>query len=221
MMNDASAEQPDANASGAERFWDDHYRSVVHQPWNGQANAVLAQVAPSFSPGRAMDLGCGDGGDAIWLAQRGWRVTGVDISATVLERARAQVAAAGLSDQVEFQRHDVTESLPDGVFELIAATHFQSPVDFPRSQVVRSAARLLAPGGVLLVVDHASTAPWSWNQDPDLRFPTPEATLAEIDLDPAEWAVEIVETRDREAIGPNGLTATVTDNVMMVRRVVR
>lgn len=113
----------------------------------------------------------------------------------------------------------MSESLPDGTFDLIVASHFHSPIDFPRNQVFRSTAQMLSPHGVLLIVDHASTAPWSWNQDPDHRFPAPEETFAEIGLDPALWAAEILEARDREASGPNGITATVTDNVIMIRRV--
>jgi SAM-dependent methyltransferase len=208
----------DTETGAAERFWNDHYRAH-DQPWSRRANAVLTEVAATLPPGRALDLGCADGGDAIWLAQRGWQVTGVDVSATVLRRARVQVATAGLGDRVDFQRHDVSESLPDGTFDLIVASHFHSPIDFPRNQVFRSTAQMLSPHGVLLIVDHASTAPWSWNQDPDHRFPAPEETFAEIGLDPALWAAEILEARDREASGPNGITATVTDNVIMIRRV--
>lgn len=212
------AELAGKETGAAERFWNDHY--LAHdQPWSGPANAVLTEVAATLPPGRALDLGCADGGDAIWLAQRGWQVTGVDVSATVLGRARVQVATAGLGDRVDFQRHDVSESLPDGTFDLIVASHFHSPIDFPRNQVFRSTAQMLSPHGVLLIVDHASTAPWSWNQDPAHRFPAPEETFAEIGLDPAFWAAEILEARDREASGPNGITATVTDNVIMIRRV--
>lgn len=132
------------------------------------------------SPGRALDLGCADGGDAIWLAQRGWQVTGVDVSATVLRRARVQVATAGLGDRVDFQRHDVSESLPDGTFDLIVASHFHSPIDFPRNQVFRSTAQMLSPHGVLLIVDHASTAPGRGTRTPitatrHLKRPLPKS----------------------------------------------
>ena len=76
----------------------------------------------------------------------------------------------------------------------------------------------MAPSGVLLIVDHASVAPWSWNTNPDTRFPTPEATLAELELNPDEWQTERLDAAERQASGPNGEIATVIDNIIVVRR---
>src|SRR5215208_437768 len=70
----------------AERFWEDHYRRR-ERVWSGRPNPVLVDVVGSLRPGTALDLGCGEGGDAIWLARQGWRVTAVDVSATALDRA--------------------------------------------------------------------------------------------------------------------------------------
>ena len=75
----------------------------------------------------------------------------------------------------------------------------------------------MAPGGLLLIVEHASVAPWSW-ADPDTAFPTPEQSLAALDLDPSRWHSEFVGAPEREATGPNGQRATVTDNVIALRR---
>lgn len=74
----------------------------------------------------------------------------------------------------------------------------------------------MAPGGLLLIVEHASAAPWSWNQE--YRFPSPEETLASLALDPAEWQTERLEAPEREATGPNGEVATVKDNIIAIRR---
>src|SRR5215212_1558411 len=72
----------------AEQFWEDRYRR--RRPvWSGRPNPVLVDVVGSLRPGTALDLGCGEGGDAIWLARQGWRVTAVDISTTALDRAAA------------------------------------------------------------------------------------------------------------------------------------
>lgn len=206
------------NGSGqAEAFWERHYQAH-ERVWSGRANAVLVDVVQSLPPGRALDLGAAEGGDAIWLAGAGWQVTAVDVSTTALERAAARAAAAGVADRIDFQRHDLTESLPTGAFDLIFALYLHSPVEFPRDRVLHKAAALVAPGGTLLIVDHASVAPWSWNADPETRFPTPEATLAGLELNPDDWQTERLDAPQRQAIGPNGQTATVTDNVIMIRR---
>jgi hypothetical protein len=75
----------------------------------------------------------------------------------------------------------------------------------------------VAPGGLLLIVDHASVSPWSW-ADPHTRFPTPEETLAALDLGPGRWRTERLGAPERQATGSNGQAATVTDNVIAVRR---
>ncbi|MCU1640531.1 MAG: methyltransferase, partial [Nocardia sp.] len=90
--------------------------------------------------------------------------------------------------------------------------------DLDRAAVLRLAAHALRPGGRLLVVDHGSTAPWSWNQDPGVRYPSPREVAASIDLDPATWMVERAEAPRRIATGPDGRTAEVTDHVLLIRR---
>lgn len=199
------------------RFWDDLYRSRS-VAWGARANPLLAEVAADLTPGRALDLGAGAGGDAVWLARRGWTVTAVDIAAAAVEGLRDHAAAAGLADRITAERHDLPQTFPDGTFDLVSAQYLQSMFAFPRAEVLRTAAAALRPGGLLLVVDHGSIAPWSWNQDPDTHFPTPDEMAAELALDPAEWPVVRADMPRREATGPAGETATVTDNVLVLRR---
>ena len=169
--------------------------------------------------GDALDLGCGDGGDALWLARQGWHVTAVDISAVAVERLAALARSQGLADRITAVRHDLGRAFPRGEYDLICAHYLHTPFDLDRTAVLRSAAHALRAGGRLLVVDHGSTAPWSWNQDPDTRYPTPEEVAADIDLDPATWTVERAETPRRTATGPGGRTAEVTDHVLLIRRI--
>ncbi len=205
------------NDSRAEEFWEGHYRQRA-QVWSGNPNAVLVDVVGALPTGRALDLGCGEGGDAIWLAGRGWQVTAVDVSDTALQRVAARAAAEGVASSIDFQRHDLAQTFPTGTFDLISAQYFHSPLEFPRDRILHKAARALAPDGLLLIVDHASLAPWSWNQDRETRFPTPAETLATLDLDPEQWHTERLEALQRQATGPGGQIATVTDNVIVVRR---
>lgn len=84
--------------------------------------------------------------------------------------------------------------------------------------MLRRAAHALRPGGRLLVVDHGSTAPWSWDQDPGVRYPAPREVAADIALDPVTWTGERAGSPRRVATGPDGRTAEVTDHVLIVRR---
>jgi SAM-dependent methyltransferase len=115
-------------------------------------------------------------------------------------------------------RHDLGGAFPRGEFDLICAHYLHTPFGLDRAAVLRSAAHALRPGGRLLVVDHGSAAPWSWNQDPDVRYPSPREVAAGIDLDPATWTVERADTPRRIATGPGGRTAEVTDHVLLIRR---
>ncbi|GAA2737512.1 class I SAM-dependent methyltransferase [Actinocorallia aurantiaca] len=203
-------------ADEAARFWEDRYRSHGRR-WKGTPNVVLAETVAGMAPGRALDLGCGEGGDTAWLAARGWRVTAVDIAPAALELTAEYAAQAGVADRVTTELHDLAAGFPAGVFELVSAQYLQTPFDLPRSRVLRQAAHALAPGGLLLVVEHGSRHPWS-SIDPDTRFPTPEEIYAELGLDPAGWSPERLGTPRREATGPDGQTAVVTDTVIAVRR---
>lgn len=211
----AAAERA-ATAKDAEAFWEPHY--AASEVGRGVPNAVLVDITSSLARGRALDLGCGQGGDSLWLARAGWTVTSVDVAPTALQRVAALAAAQGLSERVQVARHDLSATFPEGSFDLVSAQYLHSPVAMDRAAVLRRAAAAVAPGGMLLVVDHASVAPWSW-ADPHSDFPTPQQTLDGIGLDLQVWEVVIAENRDREAIGPGGQRATVTDTVIaLVRR---
>ncbi|WP_413317717.1 methyltransferase domain-containing protein [Agrococcus sp. 1P02AA] len=207
-------------AAAAAEFWEARYADA-ERIWSGRVNAVLADVAGALTPGRALDLGCGEGGDALWLAQQGWRVTGVDLSPTAIERARAAAAAAGLSrDALRFEAADLATWQSTEAHELVSASFLQSwPVVIPREEILRRATDLVAPGGHLLVVAHAGAPSWA---DPEMArthpFPTPEGDLAALRLDRDDWHVLACERRERSVTAPDGSAATLDDSVVLVRR---
>ncbi|GHC77643.1 SAM-dependent methyltransferase [Streptomyces flavofungini] len=205
------------STTDAVTFWEDVYggRPAATDP---KPNHRLAETVTGLPPGDVLDLGCGDGGDALWLARQGWHVTAVDISAVAVERLTALARSRSLGDRVVAERHDLQESFPQGTYDLVSAHYLQTPFALDRATALRAAAHALRPGGRLLVVDHGSTAPWSWNQDPGIRYPTPREVAAGIALDPAMWTVERADAPRRIATGPDGRTAEVTDHVLHIRR---
>ena len=205
-------------SSEAEQFWERHYRAH-ERLWSGRPNPVLVDVAEPLTAGTALDLGCGEGGDAIWLSRLGWRVTAVDVSATALERAATHAATVGVETGIDFQQHDLAHTFPNGAFDLVSAQYLQSPVDLPRDRVLRAAAGAVAPAGLMLIVDHGSAPPWAGNPHAHTRFPTPGEVLTALELDPGRWRTELLGSPERQAIGSHGQCATVTDSVVAVRRV--
>ncbi|HEX4205439.1 MAG TPA: class I SAM-dependent methyltransferase [Ktedonobacteraceae bacterium] len=215
--------QHEGGSSQAEQFWEERYRGH-ERVWSGRANPVLVDVVESLPPGTALDLGCGEGGDAIWLAQHGWQVTAIDVSVTALNRASTYAATVGVEARIDFQQHDLARTFPAGAFDLVSAQYLQSPVEFPHDRVLQAAAHAVAPGGLLLIVEHASVPPWSLDPAPHThththtRFSTPAEVLAALNLDTGSWRTERLDTPQRQVIGPNGQSGTVADNIIAVRR---
>jgi SAM-dependent methyltransferase len=201
----------------ASEFWEDRY-STAPAVWSGRVNESLARVAVALAPGRALDLGCGEGADALWLARRGWQVTAVDISVTALERGRAAALKAGLPpERIEWVAADLATWQPEETFDLVSACFLQSPVPIPRSQILRRAADVVAPSGSLLVISHAAPPPWAKNpENHDVLGPAEELTA--LGLDTHQWAVVQAEVRERLTTGPDGQQATVSDTVVRARR---
>lgn len=200
-------------------FWDERYASKP-RVWSGRANAVLVDIASDLTPGRALELGAGEGGDAIWLAQRGWQVTAMEISSVALERARAAAASAGVTpESITWVVQDLATWSGEGSYDLVTAFFLQSPVELPRTEILGSAAAAVAAGGHLLVVSHAAPPPWATQLHAHHHdFPTPLDEVASLNLPEGEWDVVIAEVRRRQASDPDGNPATLDDTVVLVRR---
>lgn len=199
------------------RYWEEHY-SGQDQVWSGRVNPVLTEVAAELPVGTALDLGCGEGADAVWLAGMGWRVTAVDISATALERTEAAAERAGVASRVTCERHDLVTSFPAGEFALVSAHFLQSPLEFPRPEVLKAACLSVELAGRLLIVDHGAPPPWASEDHAHADFPTVHETYDNLDLIPDRWRVERLEAKRREAVGPSGETGVLLDNIILLRR---
>jgi SAM-dependent methyltransferase len=176
-------------------------------------NPHLVRHLSGVVPGAALDAGCGEGGSALWLAASGWRVTGVDVSVTALERARqhAETLGAEAAARIDLLQADLTTwEPPRARFDLVTA-HYVHPAGSQRA-LVRRLATAVAPGGTLLVVDHGPG-----DEDSHAHTHTSVDTLAAA-LDTRDWTVEVAETRTRTESRPHAQEVTRRDVVLVARR---
>ncbi|MHB1065320.1 MAG: class I SAM-dependent methyltransferase [Georgenia sp.] len=222
----------------AAQHWESRYQEA-EAVWSGRPNQVLVTEVSARTPGTALDVGCGEGADSVWLAEQGWRVTGIDISATALDRARRAAEARGVADRIDWQEQDLTTWEPESRYDLVSAQFLHSRMGFPREEVLRRAAGAVTEGGVLLVVGHAGVPPWaehhaadgdahdhggshdhgsSHGHDPAEVLPTAAGTAAALGLSGPRWELLVSEHRSRTTTGPHGDPAELEDAVVMARR---
>lgn len=202
-----------------ESFWDDRYRE--RPIWSGNANQRLVETATDLAPGRALDVGCGEGGDAIWLARQGWQVTAADVSPVALERAREAARAAGVADAITFEHSDGRSDWapPADAYDLVTVSFVQ----FPRAELAafhRKLAAAVAPGGTLLITAHHADSHGGGETPFSAElFATAAEMAAGLDLG-AGWQVSATDPT-REAVfppGPEGRPMTVRDAVLRAVR---
>jgi 2-polyprenyl-3-methyl-5-hydroxy-6-metoxy-1,4-benzoquinol methylase len=174
-------------------FWEALYQRDEHRIWSGNVNVNLRTEAEGLKPGRALDLGSGEGGDAIWLATQGWTVDGVDISTTALARAEEAAAEAGVT--VNWLHRNILEWRPEAQYDLVSAQYMHLPPDL-RRDVFTAAAAAIRPGGSLLVVGHSPKAmrQFDGQKPPEELYFEPEEITGCLG-DPWPWVVETCETR--------------------------
>jgi SAM-dependent methyltransferase len=170
--------------------------------WSDEPSRFLAEEAADLAPGRALDLGTGEGRNAVWLAEQGWRVTGVDFSDVALSRARNRAVAKGV--RVDWVLADlVSYEPPRNSFDLVAILYVHIlPAD--RRTGLDRAAGALVPGGILLVVGHDRSNLTEGNggpRDPAVLY-TPEEIARELpglQIERAERVCRSVEAKGRDA----------------------
>ena len=209
-------ETPDSYGAA---FWDERY-SASSALWSGDPNPHLVTEAGDLGPGSALDVGCGEGADAIWLAERGWRVTAVDISSVALQRgaAHAKQVDDDVARRITWLQADLIDWVPPGgSFDLVSAQFMHLPKDQREALFGRLAASV-TPGGSLLVVGHHPLD----LQTTARRPPRPEMFFTAADvaasLDPMAWDTAVSAVRARPSIDPDGNTITIHDAVLRAVR---
>ncbi len=210
----AAAARPSANQAD----WDHRYGG--DQIWSGNPNGALVQEIEGVAAGRALDVGAGEGGDAVWLAEQGWQVTATDISQSGLNRIARAASERGLP--IECRRADANarDAFDAAAFDLVSA-HYASIPRTPDRRGVHNLLNAVAPGGTLLVVSHdlepmraaLDTHEHSRPFDPDAYLRVDDFVAALTDA--PNWTIEVNDKRDR----PHGAASHhVSDIVLRARR---
>lgn len=194
--------------------WDKRYLER-EQLWSGDPNGALVAEVGGLAPGRVLDVGCGEGADAIWLARGGWVVTALEVSGVALQRARAHAEQAGV--EVDWVHAGLAEAaLTAGSFDLVSA-QYPALQRTPDAAAERALLAAVAPGGVLLLVHHAgmeTREAGDGDFDPaDYVWPRMVAALLDED-----WAIELDEQRPRVVPASGGGAHHAEDVVLRARR---
>ncbi len=187
-------------------YWDQHWQidragapfaMAVSPP-----NPHLVREVDNLRPGTALDAGCGAGAEAIWLASRGWRVTGTDIADQALARAAERAIASGVAHRVQWVQADLSTWDPGMTYDLVT-THYAHPA-MPQLEFYDRVASWVAPGGTLLIVGHLHHGHGEGHGHGGSEPPaSASVTAADITarLDPAVWAVVTMEESPRSLPG--------------------
>lgn len=196
-------------------FWDERY-SGSDRVWSGNPNRRLVEQVEGLTPGTALDIGCGEGADAVWLARHGWQVVGVDVSQVALDRAAEHAERNGVGTHCRWQQADLLagDPLPEADLVSLQFVHLPEPAF---ATVYAAAAAAVRPGGTLLVGAHhpADAASGLRNERLAHLLFTPER-VTDL-LDPATWDVPVAATPTRQETR-DGVTSTVTDTVVRAVR---
>jgi SAM-dependent methyltransferase len=137
--------------------WDERY-AAAELVWSAGPNQFVEQALTELSPGRALDLACGEGRNARWLAEQGWQVTAMDFSPVAIEKGRRMAGEVGdrLADRIDWQVGDALDTALPSDLDLVVIAYLQIPAA-ERTEVMCRAFAALAPGGHLFVVGHDTT----------------------------------------------------------------
>ena len=194
--------------------WEARYDGDV-QVWSGAPNAQLVDLVGPLTPGTALDVGCGEGGDVVWLAQRGWQVTGADFAANGLARAAGHADSAGVAEQLDWWQVDARELDAGGRTWDLVTSHFLQPPDASMVEVTRRLATAVSPGGHLLVVGHAPSPSFA-----RLHAAQRHAMWLAVDLVPAlpgDFEVRVLEQRPR-TMTRDGELLEIEDSTLLAQR---
>jgi len=209
-------------------YWESHWRQAGgHPPGRGMVpNPYLVREISSLAPGTALDAGCGEGAEAVWLADEGWQVTAADVSTEALSRASERAASAcGAPERVRWVEADLSVWEPDGQFDLVT-THYAHPA-MPQLAFYQRISGWVAPGGTLLIVGHVQTSetpehqgghePQGHGHNPPEEVSVTAASIT-VGLEASQWVIGTADEPIRTLTDRAGRTVRLGDVVVRATR---
>lgn len=197
----------------AQAFWDEIYHGRDRSR-HGEPHPYLREVLTSAVPGRALELGCGDGISAVWLASHGWTVTAVDVSRVALDTAAERAERAGVSSRISWQRADLCEWATQETFDVVMALFLHTPLELDAPAVLAHAAAATRNNGTLLTVGHYTLPPWAWDSDATDGLLSASQLADVLGVHEPDWRTVLVEEVPRTVTGRDGHASTVLDAVL-------
>ena len=204
----------------AQTFWDEIYRGRDPSR-HGEPHPYLREVLASARPGRALELGCGDGISAVWLAAHGWTVTAVDISGVALDAAAARAERAGVAARISWQHADLHDWTTQETFDLVTALFLHTPLEPSSPALLARAAAQTRQDGILLTVGHYPLPPWAWDPEDTGGLLSASELGTALGLHEPEWRTVLAKEMPRTVTGHDGHPSTVLDAVLHAVRATR
>ncbi|MBP2413863.1 SAM-dependent methyltransferase [Arthrobacter stackebrandtii] len=203
--------------SFGESFWDERY-SGSEAVWSGQPNPQLVSEISGMPPGRALDVGCGEGADSMWLARQGWQVTAVDFSNVALRRARQHSSSQAFPGSIAWEHRNLLQwTPPASSFDLVTAQFIHLPSE-DREPLFLRLATSVARGGSLLIVGHSAADIQAGARRPQgdgLYFSAIDIAAS---LPQDMWRICVAEARPRGGLDADGHSITIHDEVLRAVR---
>ncbi|MDQ6751253.1 MAG: class I SAM-dependent methyltransferase [Actinomycetota bacterium] len=199
-------------------FWDEVYRGR-DRSWRDNPHPYLLKALARATPGQALELGCGEGTTAVWLAAQGWTVTAVDVSPVALDSAAERAERAGVSSRISWRRADLCDWTTQETFDLVTALFLHTPLELQTPGLLARAAAQTRTGGTLLTVGHYTLPPGAWNTDATDDLLSASELVTALGVHEPDWRTVLAEEVPRTVMDRDGHPSTVLDAVLHAVRV--
>lgn len=205
-------------SDATQRFWDRIHgrRKPSRHP---QPHPYMVDELTGMAPGTALEVGCGEGANAVWLATQGWSVTAVDVSRVALDRAAAFARSAGVASRVRWERADLRDWMTTQAFDPAAAFYLHTPLKLDYPSTMRRAVQQVRAGGTLLVIGHYTLPPWAWDAEATDGLLSAGELASALAVEDGDWRIGVADQLAR-SVTYKGQQHIIVDAVLHAVRAV-